>query len=96
MLDQHDLTMIADIMNQALTPVKEDISFIKKDIVAMKADIVSMKDDIASLFLRKSAVMPLFSNRKIDDKHNVFRLLPFQHLFIALRNSFNRKRFLHQ
>ena len=49
MLDQHDLTMIADIMNQALTPVKEDISFIKKDIVAMKADIVSMKDDIASL-----------------------------------------------
>ena len=49
MLDQHDLTMIADIMNQALTPVKEDISFIKKDIVAMKADIVSMKDDISSL-----------------------------------------------
>ena len=49
MLDQHDLTMIADIMNQALTPAKEDISFIKKDIVAMKADIVSMKDDIASL-----------------------------------------------
>ncbi len=49
MLDQHDLTMIADIMNQALTPVKEDISFIKKDIVAMKADIVSMKADIASL-----------------------------------------------
>lgn len=49
MLEQKDLEMIAEVMQQALQPVKSDTIGIKSDIQELKDDMKSAKTDIQEL-----------------------------------------------
>lgn len=49
MLEQRDFIMIADIMNQALNPIKDDVHIIKQDISGMHQDIKGLQAEVAKI-----------------------------------------------
>lgn len=66
MLEQKDLEMIAEVMQQALQPVKSDIIGIKSDIQELKDDMKSAKNDIQELKDSMTEVKTDISKLKVD------------------------------
>ena len=61
-LSKEDLQSITFIVNNAVSPLKEDISSLKEDVGSLKEDVGSLKEDVGSL---KSSVANLEKELKI-------------------------------
>ena len=49
MLSQEDLQAIAVLLDQQLTPMRQDIAGLKEDVSGLKEDVSRLKEDVAEL-----------------------------------------------
>ena len=49
MLSQEDLQAIAVLLDQQLTPMRQDIAGLKEDVTGLKEDVTGLKEDVAGL-----------------------------------------------
>lgn len=49
MLSQEDLQAIAVLLDQQLTPMRQDIAGLKEDVTGLKEDVTGLKEDVSRL-----------------------------------------------
>ena len=66
MLEQRDLVLIAEVVEKAILPVKNDVSSLKEDMSALKAEMSEVKSDVSELKEDMSALKAEMSEVKSD------------------------------
>jgi len=59
-LTKDDIQIISDLINNALKPLREDISSLKEEVKALRKDHIDLKHSIAKLTDRVSAILSLY------------------------------------
>ena len=77
MLEQRDLVLIAEVVEKAILPVKNDVSELKEDVSALKSEMREVKDNVGTL---QSPARPLKITRENETNKEIRRIAGYSDL----------------